>query len=324
MNNERQISVIIPTVGRPLALIRCLESLSRQTLPVAEVVIVHCGQDEETVRVAKDRRWREAGIEISYHFHKVANAAMQRNFAIQSASYDNLLLLDDDIEVDSRWVEELLKPIWDDDAVGATMGNVINQPMPTPTPFWRIYRILLHGRQKGLKAGRLVGAAVPNGFPISAKELIPCEWIGGGTSALRRQAFESAGGFAPFFTGSSPGEDLDLGYRLSRTWKVYYVPSAICTHHQSSIGREHPGDQQYLWMRSHFGILKVSMAKGRIHSLAHISLWALVQWLSELANLRRGKLDINLPKAWLGRFRGFVSCFRWRPEDVVHIEATNR
>ena len=249
---------------------------------------------------------------------------MQRNFAIQHAAYDNLLLLDDDIEVDSRWAEELFKAIWNDERVGATMGNVTNQQMPTPTPFWRIYRILLHGRNKGLKAGLLVGAAVPNGFPTSARDPIPCEWIGGGVSALRREAFESIGGFAPFFTGSSPGEDLDLGYRLSRKWKVYYVPSATCTHHQSSIGREHPGHQQYLWMRSHFGILKVSMAKRRVHALAHICLWAMVQFLSELASLRRGRIERDIPKAWLGRLKGFLSCFRWRPEDVVHIEAANR
>ena len=28
--------------------------------------------------------------------------------------YDNLLLIDDDVEVDPRWVEELFKPIWTD------------------------------------------------------------------------------------------------------------------------------------------------------------------------------------------------------------------
>lgn len=321
---NKQISAIIPTVGRPPALVRCLESLSKQTVRVSEVVIVHCGQDHETKVIANEDRWREAGLNVQYHFHKVPNAAMQRNFAIQHAAYDNLLLLDDDIEVDSRWAEELFKAIWNDERVGATMGNVTNQQMPTPTPFWRIYRILLHGRNKGLKAGLLVGAAVPNGFPTSARDPIPCEWIGGGVSALRREAFESIGGFAPFFTGSSPGEDLDLGYRLSRKWKVYYVPSATCTHHQSSIGREHPGHQQYLWMRSHFGILKVSMAKRRVHALAHICLWAMVQFLSELASLRRGRIERDIPKAWLGRLKGFLSCFRWRPEDVVHIEAANR
>ena len=75
-------------------------------------------------------------------------------------------------------------------------------------------------------------------FRRQPRTLIPCEWIRGGASALRRDAFESVGGFASFFKGSSPGEDLDLGYRLSRKWKVYYVPSAKCIHHQAPSGRE--------------------------------------------------------------------------------------
>jgi GT2 family glycosyltransferase len=324
VSQSRQISAIIPTVGRPDLLLSCLESLANQTIPIAEVLVVHCGTDLATKEIAQADRWKQAAMDVRYYFHHERNCARQRNFAIGQATYDNLLLIDDDVLVDPGWAEELFKPIWSDERVGATMGNVTNQQMPSPTPFFRIYRILLHGRNRGLKAGLLVGAALPNGFPTSAQDLIPCEWIGGGVSALRREAFESIGGFAPFFTGSSPGEDLDLGYRLSRKWKVYYVPSATCTHHQSSIGREHPGHQQYLWMRSHFGILRVSMAKRRVHALAHISLWAMVQFLSELASLRRGRLERDIPKAWLGRLRGFLSCFRWRPEDVAHVEATNR
>jgi GT2 family glycosyltransferase len=154
----------------------------------------------------------------------------------------------------------------------------------------------------------LVGAALPNGFPTRAHELIPCEWIGGGASALRREAFESVEGFANFFKGSSPGEDLDLGYRLSRSWKVYYVPSAKCIHHQAPHGREGLDQQQYLSMRSRFGILTLTMCKSRYAALAHIGFWALVQFLSELASLRHGLLRPDLPRAWAGRLRGFLSC----------------
>ena len=307
--------MVLPTLGRPEDLTRCLESLSKQTVPVSEVVIVHCGKDRETAAVANDSRWKTAGMNVRYYFHQVANAAMQRNFAIQHASYKNLLLLDDDIEVDSRWAEELFKPIWADERVGATMGRIMNQPMPSPTPFWRIYRILLHGRNKGLKAGRLVGAALPNGFPTSANELIPCEWIGGGVSALRREAFQSIGGFASFFAGSSPGEDLDLGYRISRRWKVFYVPSATCIHHQASSGREERKLHQYLSMKSRFGILTVTMAKSRLKALSHIAVWATVQGLSELASTRHGKFPKDLLKAWRGRFDGFIFCLRWHPES---------
>jgi GT2 family glycosyltransferase len=161
---------------------------------------------------------------------------------------------------------------------------------------------------EGFKPGKLIGAALPNGFPTTAEEPIPCEWIGGGASALRREAFESVGGFASFFTGSSPGEDLDLGYRLSRKWKVFYVPAAKCVHHQAPSGREQPDQHQYLSMRARFGILTITMGKNRYAALCHVGLWALVQFLSELASLRHGLSRPDLPRAWSGRLRGFLSC----------------
>jgi GT2 family glycosyltransferase len=168
---------------------------------------------------------------------------------------------------------------------------------------------MLHGRVKGFEPGKLIGAALPNGFPTAIEERVPCEWIGGGASALRREAFESVGGFASFFTGSSPGEDLDLGYRLSRNWKVFYVPAAKCVHHQASSGREQSDQHQYLSMRARFGILTITMEKSRGVALGHIGLWALIQFLSELASLRHGLLRPDLPRKWVGRFRGFLSCF---------------
>ena len=306
--SPKPISAILATIGRPELLRLCLESLAKQTVPVAEVVVVHCGDDPETKVVTNDPRWSEAGIDVRYFHHPERNCARQRNFAIEQAKYENLLLIDDDVEVDPHWVEELFNPIWTDAQVGATMGRLINQPMATPTFFWRIYRTMLHGRVKGFEPGRLVGAALPNGFPVGAEDPIRCEWIGGGASALRREAFASVGGFASFFSGSSPGEDLDLGYRLSRRWKVYYVPSATCIHHQAPGGREATDRHQYLSMRSRFGILTITMGKKRHVALAHIGLWAVVQFLSEVASLRNGVFRSDLPRAWSGRLRGFVSC----------------
>ena len=298
------ISAIIATVGRPEMLRRCLDSLTKQTVPVSEVVVVHCGDDVETQKMAQDA-WPFA---VRYFHHPERNCARQRNFAIAHAKYLDLLLVDDDVEVDPHWVEELFKPIWADPTVGATMGRLVNQPMASPTFFWRLYRVLLHGRVKGFEPGKLIGAALPNGFPTTAEEPVPCEWIGGGASALRREAFESVGGFASFFTGSSPGEDLDLGYRLSREWKVLYVPAAKCVHHQAASGREQSDQHQYLSMRARFGILTITMGKSRYAALGHIGLWGAVQFLSELASLRHGLSRPDLPRAWAGRLRGFFSC----------------
>jgi GT2 family glycosyltransferase len=305
------VSAIIPTVGRPELLRRCLESLAKQTVRVSEVLVVHCGDDADTRELCAESVWK---FEVRYFHHPERNCAQQRNFAIAHAQFENLLLIDDDIEVDERWVEELFKPIWADPQVGATMGRILNQPLARPTFFWRVYRRLLHGRVEGFEPGKLIGAALPNGFPATATTAIACEWIGGGDSALRREAFESVGGFASFFTGSSPGEDLDLGYRLSRSWQVLYVPAAQCVHHQSPSGRESLDQHQYLSMRARFGILTTSMGKSRGAALGHIGLWAIVQWLSEIASLRHGLVRPDLLRAWSGRLRGFLSCVYFQPQ----------
>jgi glycosyltransferase involved in cell wall biosynthesis len=132
------ISGIIATVGRPELLRLCLESLAKQTVRVSEVVVVHCGADCETRAVTNDARWSEAGLDVRYFHHPERNCAQQRNFAIERAKYDNLLLVDDDVEVEPHWAEELFQPIWADPKVGATMGNLVNQPLASPTLFWRI------------------------------------------------------------------------------------------------------------------------------------------------------------------------------------------
>src|SRR5262249_14695178 len=157
--SPQPVSAIIATVGRPELLRLCLESLVKQTVRISEAVVVHCGDDAATEIVTNDLRWREAGIDVRYFHYAERNFARQRNFAIQQAKYDSLLLIDDDVEVDPHWVEELFKPIWTDARVGATMGRLINQPMATPTFFWRVYRTLLHGSVRGFEPGRLVGAA---------------------------------------------------------------------------------------------------------------------------------------------------------------------
>ena len=155
------ISAIIPTVGRPELLRVCLESLAKQTVCISEVIVVHCGDDVETMDVTNDARWTEAGLNVRYFHYQERNCAQQRNFAVERANFDNLLLIDDDVEIDSRWVEELFHPIWSDEKVGATMGNVVNQPLASPTLFWRIYRVLMHGRVEGLSTRPLDRSCAP-------------------------------------------------------------------------------------------------------------------------------------------------------------------
>lgn len=313
LSDQRAISGIIPTVGRPEMLRLCLASIIRQTIPVAEVLVVHCGDDAVTKTVVTDSVWQKAGLNCRYFHFAEHNAAQQRDFAISHAKYENLLLLDDDVELDSAWAQELFTPVWSDPRVGATMGKIANQPMASPTLIWRWYRRLLVRASVRSQPGRLVGAVLPNGFPLEAAEPMPTEWIGGGVTAMTRRAYLSVGGFAPYFTGSSPGEDLDLGYRLSRKWRVLYVPTAKCVHHSAQLRRERLDRHQYLSMRSRYVIQICAMGRGRALALWHIAMWTLFQSASEVLALRKGSIPPNLALAWWGRIKGFASCLFWQP-----------
>src|SRR4029453_13896302 len=98
--SRQALPPIIPTGGRPELLRLCLDSLTRQTVPVAEVVVVHCGDDEATPALAQATCWTDAGLSVRYFHYPERNCAAQRNFAVARATYDNLLLIDDDVEVE--------------------------------------------------------------------------------------------------------------------------------------------------------------------------------------------------------------------------------
>lgn len=313
------IAGIIPTVGRPDMLRLCLRSLAGQTLRPSEVIVVHCGEDRETREVTEDSCWRDAGLVCRYFQFDVRNAAAQRNFAVRQTACEYLLLLDDDVELEAEWVAELMAPLTGDPHVGATMGRLINQPLGLPTGWWRLYRRLVGGRV-ALEPGRLTGAVLPNGFPANLSRTLPAEWIGGGVAAVRRAAFDSVGGFAPYFAGSSPGEDLDLGYRMSRHWRVLFVPAARAVHHAAAGGRSPSAEYQFQSMRSRYAILVRGFARSRPGALWQLLVWMAFQAVSEVAALRKGA-NGNLTAVWAGRIRGVVSCLSWTPPANRHSPA---
>lgn len=308
------ITVVIATLGRAAALEVCLNSLAAQTIRPPEVMVIHSGSDPETKQLCL-RDWSASGLRLRYFASPHKGAALQRDFGIRRAVTPLILLCDDDVELEPEWVASLGRVVTGDPAVGAAMGRIVNQPLLPPTTLWRGYRRLVAGGSRGRQPGAIIGALVPNGFPYGATEPVAAEWLGGGITLLRKAAYLSVNGFAAHFRGSSPGEDLDLGYRLSRRWQVYYVPAARCLHHESAAGREGIGRHQYLSVRSRFAFCRVSAGMATASGFLQVGLWATFQTLSELSQLRRGRLRPDfLPACW-GRVRGLWSCVGWNPAD---------
>lgn len=310
--SNREIAVVIATVGRAEALRVCLRSLASQTILPAEVIVVHSGSDAATKAVCDERR-AAPGLAVRYCTYPENSTALQRDFATRKTRQPLVMFADDDMEFSPSWIEALLGVLDSDPRIGAVMGCIENQQTPVPTLLWRVYRRLIAPADRAVAPGAVIGAAVHNGFPREAVAPMAAEWLGGGITLLRREAYLSVNGFAPYFDGSSPGEDVDLGFRMSRRWAVRYVPVARCLHHQAATGRDHVARYQHLYMRSRYAFCRVSAGHGVAAALAHIALWAVFQTASELVQLRRGALRAGFFAACYGRLTGALSCLGWNP-----------
>lgn len=308
------VAVIIATVGRAAALRVCLDSLVAQTARPAEVMVVHSGSDSDT-KVVCDEDWLKRGLPIRYFAYPQRSTALQRDFAVHRTSCPFILFADDDMEFSPGWIESLLATLESDPGAAAAMGCITNQQLPIPTFLWRLYRRLVASRDRRSLPGAVIGAGVANGFPVDAKTPLPAEWIGGCNTLMRRAVYLSVNGFAPYFRGSSPGEDIDLGFRISRRWRIYYVPAARCEHHQASRGRDGVAEYQYAYMRSRYAFCRISAGMSPVSAFGHIVLWAVFQTVSELAQLRRGAVRPGFFGAGYGRLLGVWSCVGWRPQD---------
>jgi glycosyltransferase involved in cell wall biosynthesis len=93
--SEPRVSVIILTCNRPHLIGRAIDSVIRQQYREWEVIVVHDGPDERTIRAM--REWESRDTRIRY-FHREApgNIAEATNYGISQARGEYIAILDDD------------------------------------------------------------------------------------------------------------------------------------------------------------------------------------------------------------------------------------
>jgi glycosyltransferase involved in cell wall biosynthesis len=170
-----------------------------------EVLVIDNGSVDDSCEVA-----RAAGAAV-LRAPNVAVAVM-RNRAAARVSGEWLAFVDADHELAAGWLEALLRAVRDEPGVDA-WGALYTAPSEG-TWVQRTY-------------GVLRGRTVARG---------PVEWLAAGNLAVRRDAFETVGGFDERLEAC---EDVDLCFRLTRQGFVLWAdPELISTHH---------GDPPTLW-----------------------------------------------------------------------------
>jgi GT2 family glycosyltransferase len=181
--NDRT-SILIPSWGRTEQLRRCLESLERQTKKPDEVIVVWQADDTPTNKLVQDIR-----PTVSFSLKSVHSAEKgvvpAENRALEEASGELIVLLDDDAVAPPGWLERLHR-LFDDPKVGAA-GGPMNNFQPDGTPFPK-------RRPKAIGLVSWTGKFHGNTYDLApdaySDEVIKAHHLVGANMCLRRRAFE--------------------------------------------------------------------------------------------------------------------------------------
>jgi len=197
------VSVIVPAYDEARHIERALASLAVQDLPPLEVIVADDGSRDDTA----DRAER-AGARVLRLAH--AGPARAKNAGAAVARGEVLVFVDADMTCAPGFLRALVAPI----RAGATGSFTSEIHLANPEKRWaRAYATLRWSPPDRL---------LPHDFPDRWTQF----------RAIRRDAFEGAGGFADV----GYGEDLTLAERLGTL--AVAAPGAVCHHHHPETLRE--------------------------------------------------------------------------------------
>lgn len=219
------VSLIVPTFNGLSLLQKHLPALlAANGVAEAELIIADDGSDDGTVAWLREFVPRAAVIALGSN----KGFSVACNTAIQAATGEFLVLLNNDVEVDPGFLAPLLRPFADDRLVFAVNS-----------------RILLPER-KMLDEGEKTGGFHHGLFYVDCQRnpanrstaTAPTLYATACAAAYRRSMVENLGGFDDLYSPCY-WEDVDLSYRaLKRGWKVLYEPTSVVYHeHETTTGR---------------------------------------------------------------------------------------
>lgn len=239
MSNSLRVSVIIPTKNRSADLLIAFRSLLRQTVLPIQIVVVDQSPDDGAVSSLKAELCGIRCVRLDYvHDPSLNGAAAARNRAMDQATGDIWLFLDDDVELESDFIQRLLEGYERHTDAGGISGIITNYPIPpAASRLWTatFVRGLFHDERQPIywESERL-----RNSEPIEVRKF---------TSAL--MSFRASVIRDVRFDSNYPGalaEDVEFCCQLPTGTLMLILPQARLVHNRSPANRVRSH-----WLRIH-------------------------------------------------------------------------
>ena len=281
--SNKKVSVSIASYNNRAIIADCISSVLAQSHPDIEVVLVDNASTDGTAEFVREN-FPAVRVVVNRQNELFCGA---QNKGIRAGTGEYVLVLNSDVVLDARFVEEALAAMCNDQGIGSVSG-----------------RILRSGGGVIDTAGLLLGRdrrPVDRGYgePDDGRYMEPGYVFGaGGVAPLYRRAmlddiaedgeyFDEA--FGAFY------EDLDLSWRAAaRGWKAWYAPSAVAYHMRGATARtERPrrrflmnygfarlpdGLKSRLVVNRYLTMVKNDTLAGAARNLPHILLYDMKIW----------------------------------------------
>lgn len=210
------VNIVIPNLDGEKLLPICLESLKHQTMRDFDITVVDNGSRDGSLDLLQ-RRYQEVkaiSLKKNYGF------AFAVNRGIETTRGEFISLLNNDIELDPKWLEELHRALAKHPEAG-TCGPKLMR-----------YRERDRINVLGIRMNRngeveIIGAGEVDRGQYEEERYV--FGVNAGASLYRRRMFEEIGLFDEAFFASF--EDVDMSFRAQLAgYKALYVPKAIGYH----------------------------------------------------------------------------------------------
>ena len=228
--NASSVSVIIPTKNRPSDLLIAFRSLLRQTVPPTQIAIVDQSSNDAAIGSLRSELGGIDGVHLDYVYDpSLSGAAAARNRAMDLATGDIWLFLDDDVDLELDFIQRLLEAYEKLPHAAGLSGIITNYTVPSMLPrLWTA--IFARGPFYDERQPIYWGCeGLRNSDPIEVKNF---------TSALMsfRQSVVRDVRFDPNYPGAL-AEDVDFCLQLPAETRMFIVPQARLAHNRSPVNR---------------------------------------------------------------------------------------
>ena len=295
-------SIIVPVYNRPDEVDELLESLCSQTFKDFEVIIVEDGSQKP----CKDVCDKYASIlDLHYYYKENSGPGQSRNYGVERAQGDYVIILDSDVVVPDSYLENVEKELstvlatphsdqWSENCQLSTVNCAFGGPDATHPSFTPIQKAISYSMTSFFTTGGIRGGKkkLDKFYPRSFN------------MGIRRDVYQQLGGF----TKMRFGEDIDFSYRIVEAgYQPQLFPEAWVWHKRRTDFRK------FFRQVYNSGIARINLEKRHPGTLKLVHLLPTVFTLGVIGLL----LLFGLGASLYG-YGEWLDTYGLRPEDNMH------